>query len=274
MVQPVSVGVDGSPESLAAAMWAGREATLRDGSLRIVHALEWPASDQQFSPGSWAQREWAESRFEALAEELLEAHPRLRISVYRVSGLPAEALLDATGESAVLALGSRGLGTLPGFLLGSVSLPVIAHASAPVVVVHPPEDPSSTDSGPVVAGLGHHDPHGPLLDFAFEAAALRGTGLRLVRTAGRTPAGDREPHDAGALAASLRPWRARWPAVEVEEWFSTGPAVPRLVEASDDAQLLVVGRREDRPFPVTRIGPVTHGVLHHARCPVAVIPGG
>ncbi|MEV5379350.1 universal stress protein [Streptomyces nondiastaticus] len=199
MAQPVSVGVDGSPESLAAAMWAGREATLRDGSLRIVYALEWRTSDQQFSPGLSAQREWAESRFEALAEELL-------------------------------------------------------------------------DSGPVVAGLGHHDPHGPLLDFAFEAAALRSTVLRLVRTAGRTPAGDREPHDASALAASLRPCRALWPAVEVEEWFSTGPAVPHLLEASDDAQLLVVGRRENRPFPVTRIGPVTHGVLHHARCPVAVIP--
>ncbi|KNB50922.1 universal stress protein [Streptomyces caatingaensis] len=272
MVRPVTVGVDGSPESLAAAVWAGREAALRDGPLRIVHALEPQSREEPFSADAADRREWAESRIEALADELLEARPGLRIGVDRVADLPSRALLDAAGDSAVLAVGSRGLGTRQGFLLGSVSLPVLGGAPAPVVVVHEPEEPAPADSGPVVVGLGHRDPHVPSLDFAFEAAALRSAVLRLVRTADRAPTGEREPHDASALAEALRPWRTRWPAVEVEEWLSTGPAAPRLVEAADDAQLLVVGRRENSPFPGSPVGPVTHGVLHHARCPVAVVP--
>ncbi|MGW4108691.1 universal stress protein, partial [Streptomyces sp. NPDC004976] len=38
------------------------------------------------------------------------------------------------------------------------------------------------------------------------------------------------------------------------------------------AQLLVVGRRARRTAVGTRIGSVAYGVLHHADCPVAVVP--
>lgn len=45
MKKAVAVGVDGSPESLAAADWAAREAVLRGLPLRIVHALELSTPD-------------------------------------------------------------------------------------------------------------------------------------------------------------------------------------------------------------------------------------
>ncbi|MFD5256340.1 universal stress protein [Streptomyces bobili] len=40
MSRTVTVGVDGSPESLAAADWAAREAVLHGAELRVVHAGE------------------------------------------------------------------------------------------------------------------------------------------------------------------------------------------------------------------------------------------
>lgn len=40
MSRTVTVGLDGSPESLAAADWAAREAHLRAVPLRVVHAGE------------------------------------------------------------------------------------------------------------------------------------------------------------------------------------------------------------------------------------------
>ncbi|MFC5720937.1 universal stress protein [Streptomyces gamaensis] len=275
MVRPVAVGVDGSAESLVAAAWAGREAVLRALPLRIVHALEQRGGGPHFAAEVPDGRDWAESRIEAAAEEILEAHPRLRITVDRIAEPPAQALGEAAREAELLAVGSRGLAPLQGFLLGPVSLAVLAYALRPVVVVHEPESlPGPGDVSPVTVGLGHHEAYGQLLAFAFEAAAVRGTMLRVVQTDEPEPSGERPPHDADALARSLAPWRRRWPTVEIEEWLSSGSPAQRLVAAADDAQLLVVGRREHRPVPSALIGAVTHGVLHHARCPVAVVPHG
>ena len=42
MTAQVTVGLDGSDESLAAARWAAGEAALREVPLRLVHVEEWP----------------------------------------------------------------------------------------------------------------------------------------------------------------------------------------------------------------------------------------
>lgn len=47
----------------------------------------------------------------------------------------------------------------------------------------------------------------------------------------------------------------------------------RLVTGSASVRRwFVVGRRTERLAPEGRLGPVTHAVLHHTRCPVAVVP--
>lgn len=45
-----------------------------------------------------------------------------------------------------------------------------------------------------------------------------------------------------------------------------------LPDASAEAALLVVGARRPHGRVASRIGRVTHAVLHHAACPVAVVP--
>ncbi|GAA3031044.1 hypothetical protein GCM10020000_04860 [Streptomyces olivoverticillatus] len=61
----------------------------------------------------------------------------------------------AARESQLLVLGSRGLGGFEGWLLGSVSLVVIAHATVPVVLVRAgAEPPVQGRGGPVVVGIG------------------------------------------------------------------------------------------------------------------------
>ncbi|MFD4788973.1 universal stress protein [Streptomyces sp. NPDC058459] len=109
------------------------------------------------------------------------------------TGDPVDELCEAAGTSGPPALGSRGLGGLHGFLVGSVGLAVVGHAGCPVALVRAGEraadehlaDPAgipsaTTPSRPVVLGLDITAPDASLPDFAFGAAALRGAPLRVV----------------------------------------------------------------------------------------------
>lgn len=51
-----------------------------------------------------------------------------------------------------------------------------------------------------------------------------------------------------------------------------GAAPPHMVDASREAGLVVVGRRNRSASVGAHIGPVTQAVLHHSTAPVAVIP--
>ncbi|MYW14083.1 universal stress protein, partial [Streptomyces sp. SID2955] len=85
-------------------------------------------------------------------------------------------------------------------------------------------------------------------------------------------AGGLEPYEKQALAEALEPWRERFPEVPVAEHVEMGSAGQVLLSMSGRAQLMVVGRRAHRTAVGARIGSVAHGVLHHAGCPVAVVP--
>jgi nucleotide-binding universal stress UspA family protein len=45
-----------------------------------------------------------------------------------------------------------------------------------------------------------------------------------------------------------------------------------LVDASRDADLLIVGARRRPGHYGLQLGRVAHGVLHHSACPVAIVP--
>jgi len=70
---------------------------------------------------------------------------------------------------------------------------------------------------------------------------------------------------ASALTDALRPWRGKFPEVDVKAQCVVGRAADHLVDASKDASLSVVWRRVRRAAIGTHIGPVTHAVLHQPR---------
>jgi len=47
-----------------------------------------------------------------------------------------------------------------------------------------------------------------------------------------------------------------------------------LIEASADSDLLVVGSRGGGGFGALAVGAITSQVVHHAKCPVVVVPSG
>ncbi|WP_344334030.1 universal stress protein, partial [Kitasatospora putterlickiae] len=193
-------------------------------------------------------------------------------------------------------LGSRGLGTVHGLLVGSVSHQVLRRAACPVVLVRAVTDGAVAEgavtegaSAPrgreVVVGVDLKHSCDALLAFAFEAAALRAAALRIVH--GWEPpigseymaspavdgsAGDLSAADRDAMDTLLAAWRERYPTVEATTVLVHAPPPAALVEASAGAALVIVGRPA-RHWPLgTHLGPTAHAAVHHIGCPVAVVP--
>jgi nucleotide-binding universal stress UspA family protein len=299
MTRTIVAGLDGSPESLAAADWAAREALRRGLPLRLLHAWILESTQHSDAPapliGTDPQRHWAERIPREAAAVLRRRYPDLRLEAVQVSRQPTAALLAAARDSELLAIGSRGLGAFAGFLVGSVALPVVARAARPVVLVRAGATPAEENtaggadspSAPsryrdVVLGLNPVKPDEAVLRFAFEAAADRGATLRVVH--GWTPPAcfgypaasvapglldELRTHQSDALTAALAPWRKEYPYVTVTAENVIGPAAHHLVDASADASLVVVGHRTPAHAP---LGPVVHALMHHSPAPVAVVP--
>ncbi|MEU5998996.1 universal stress protein [Streptomyces sp. NPDC047197] len=304
MTRTVTAGLDGTPESLAAADWAAREALLRDLPLRLVNAGEWqlpacaPASGLSVPTATCdQQRAGARSLLEEARARVGRSHPGLRIEADALSGPPAPALLTAAEDADLLVLGSRGLGRLAGFVVGSVALSVLADCEGPVVLVRAEEhtdgdrlpDASTGGSsaavvqGEVILGLDLQKPSDQVIEFAFDAARRRAANLRVVHGWTVPPyyyGGDLMPEVNVEMAAQaqrrlddmLQPWQRKFPTVEMRTQATVGGAGPHLIEASRDAALVVVGRHVRRAAVGTHIGPVTQALLHHAAAPVAVVP--
>ncbi|MGW5049036.1 universal stress protein [Streptomyces griseoluteus] len=285
MTRPITAGVDGTEESLAALDWAAREAVRRGLPLRVVHAWE---EIGELPADRDTQRTWVEEGIGRAVGSLAERHPGLDATLELTEGDAVDALLAAGADAEALVLGTRGHGAVVGFLLGSVGLRVVAETARPVILVRAGDRPEAESAGReiVVGQHGTPEDSAAALRFAFETAAARGATLRAVRAWTLPPvfayspgslklldeAGGLEPYEKRALADALRPWRERFPGVPVAEHVEMGSAGQVLVSQATRAQLLVVGRRARRTAVGARIGSVAHGVLHHAGSPVAVVP--
>lgn len=300
-VERVVVGVDGSPESRAALAWAAADAGRRGVPLRVVYAEDPPASrwleavgpsgspsspTSAGSPGAGGHEmaDWPHMCTRTASAQAAELFPGLEIESDVLAEETVRALVAEGASAGELVIGSRALDRISRFVLGSVGLPVIGHATSPVVAVREGAERMVRDA-PVVVAVDLHHAYDPVLGFAFAAAALRGVRLRVLHAWNVSaiyayPSARPEPAVVEEVASSaqhsleqgVRPWQERFPEVVVEIETATGAAAPYVLDSSQDAGLLVVGRRlRERHLPVP-VGPVTHAVLHHAPCPVAVIP--
>ncbi|MBN6051545.1 universal stress protein [Nonomuraea sp. RK-328] len=278
----IVVGVDGSMAARAAVEWAANDALRAHVPLHIVHAVDRsPYQIQRFGSAERPDAPTREGR-RALDEALAlarERQPGVEVTVGMVQGPPAVVLREEAARADELVVGSRGLGGLTGALLGSVSTHLAGKVACPVVAVRAERRPVR---GEVAVGVDGSPECAAALEYAFAQARLRGATLRAVH-AWQLPVHAFAPeisyemdkvrtaqHEAviGLLAAFER----RYPEVRVVEDTPCGQPVEALTIASAGADLLVVGSHGRGAVGAALLGSVSRGVLHHARCAVAVVP--
>jgi len=278
----IVVGVDGSKAGLDAAGWAAWEAGLRKTSLRIVHALpRWAVEMSESGPyaevGRW-MRECATSVLNEARERAGKDGPAVPTETVILPGDPRPVLIEASQDAELLVVGNHGLGGFRGLLVGSVALGVTGRAACPVVVVG---DVSSPPREEIVVGVDGSAGSAAAIGFAFAEAARRAAVLRAVHAWNSlAPGGGSDPnpavHQDGAerrlLAEALAGWRERYPGVEVIEQADRGHPVDVLRKASAGADMIVVGTRGRGEVAGLILGSVSHALLHHAECPIAVVP--
>ncbi|MEV0237508.1 universal stress protein [Nonomuraea sp. NPDC050786] len=272
MAGPIVVGVDGSEASRAAIEWAAADARRRRLPLKVVHVCEqWPRGIDG--------RKYCLGTLEAGADSARAVSGDVEVSTELLEGNVVEALIAQSASAESLVLGSRGLGGFAGLVLGSVGMAVAGHAAGPAVIVRAP---AVALHNQIVVGDDGSECAREAMAYAIEQARARHARL-LVIYAWQAPIVSAYAPDYGLLLEDafreesrtaqerVSRWRQEHPDIEITDHQVAEHPVPALSKASTTADLVVVGSRGLGGFASAVLGSVSHGVLHRAACPVAVV---
>ncbi len=288
----VVVGVDGSPASARAVLWAADWAHQRNLPLRLVTAH--PVAARSAAVHARVMTELRTLLIRAAAAAVAR-HPDLRIAMDVVRKSPAAALVGLAPEADLIVVGKRGSGGWSGLLLGSVAADVATHAECVVVVVPAAPDRAAAGTGStgstVVLGLDGGPESREAAEFAFRMARATDRSVTAVYVApeaanvltgppvgplnpSRRETGDGTEDLPPAVASTLEDCARRHPDVVVVRRTATGNPAIQLCRHAADAALLVVGSRGRGGFAGLLLGSTSRDLLQAAASPVAVVRPG
>jgi nucleotide-binding universal stress UspA family protein len=297
--EKILVGVDGSEACLHALDWAVQEGTRLKWPLHIVCGYSLPSFAVASLDGGYAALDNAAVK-DGAESVLAEAVERAEAQGARVEsslevGDPAGVLVEMSRSTQLAVVGTRGRGGFAERLLGTVSSALPAHAHCPTVVVplhaSGKNTPSPRPIRPIeriVVGVDGS----PSADVALSRAIDEALAWRATLTAfSSLPVSTGTSlfawvpgvvnHDAilADLEAGLDQAIERSLASKtVHQGFRVrrhgldGTASSLLVEFSTAVDLVVVGSRGRGGFSGLLLGSTSQAVLHHAVCPVMVVP--
>ncbi|PUA79330.1 universal stress protein [Nocardioides currus] len=281
----VVVGVDGTPASVNAMRYALRAATLSGGRVEVYHVVPdvvpmtgvYPLPPDDFMAAGRS----------TLETTVAQAGPATAVEVdtHLCRGPVVKTLTTAGRDAHAIVVGSDRRTAPMRLLTGNVSTGVAARAAVPVVSV-PETWRADGSTRTVVVGIKRPDHSDALVGEALAVAQASGSRL-VVLHAWRFPAAyddvivsDRATLDEWAARAErevddlVDPWRRSHPDVDVEVRVVHDFAAHALVEASREADELVLVRRAHGFPAAAHLGASARTVLLHAHCPVRIVPAG
>jgi nucleotide-binding universal stress UspA family protein len=288
----IVAGADGSEQSLAATAWAAVAAARRRVPLCIVHVVDADAghSGRAHLAGHEVAGRFrhdlahhARSVLAKASHRAVMAAPGVELHTVAVYGHADQVLTAITARAPLLAVGTRGAAGFSGLRVSSVALHLATHASCPVVFVRAASSPVSHE---IVVGTDGGDDTAAALEFGFGEADGRHARLTALYISALPHIARLESHPgwmfsvgplnasaAALLAEQVGPWRQKYPDVPATESTVHGQPGKVLTMLSEHADLVVVAAGRIRPGPAPGTESVADALLHHAQCPVAVIPG-
>ncbi|MFE4226757.1 universal stress protein [Arthrobacter sp. NPDC056886] len=295
----VVVGYGGSEAAQLAVRWAAGYAAAAGLNLRVVHAWVWPVFTKKLGPVKGVAGSGLRHSAEAILAEGLELgraaaieaagaapsgvqdsvpdaavpesvpeHAGPAVDGVMEAGLPAPVLREAARDARLLVVGSRGLGAVLDQVAGSVCIALAGSAPCPVMVVRRPRRPHH----PVVVGVDDSARSPATVAEAIGLAKVFAAPLQLVHVDSHR-AGAREEHGRHArlhgqelLDHAVAEARALASGLEVSGTLREGHAARELLDAAEDADVLVLGTHNPSAGP----GNTVSAVLHKARCNVLV----
>jgi nucleotide-binding universal stress UspA family protein len=153
-VRRLTVGVDGSVESVVALRWAYREAALRGAEVHAVHVREELCHSlaSYAVPLPSAADDVSIDINDIVRTVQADVAPEVQVRVEEVDGLPARVLLDRSAGADMLVLGTAS--DAPGGLrsAGPVIRACLRRAPCPVVVISAAQDPMQRREPAAAAG--------------------------------------------------------------------------------------------------------------------------
>lgn len=286
----VLVGIDGSLSALDAAAWAAESAAARNVPLRLVHVVD--PGEAQAELGPWSRQrilKYLESKAVAVLAEaqhkVADLEPEVAVETSCLTGRPLPTLIALSREALMTVVGSGRSDPASASHAGSVAVSMSAHAYGPVVVVRGTCSAFGDDQRQgVVVGVDSSEAADKATEWAFSEAALRGVDLTAVFSCGDLPRGldDSEPEprwwleyqvqQKQVLTRRLGQWSGCHPGVVAHCEVTTGRPAWALMQHAREAQLIVVGSRGRSEFVGSVLGSTSHALIHHAPCPVMIVP--
>lgn len=282
----VVVGV-GFEEVGSALAYAVEEARRHGCGVHLVHAVQLvPAGPETMLVAQVDLEHLGQETMAAAvkeADDLVGDDVPLTREIHR--GSPVPVLVHAGEDARLVVLEHRHRSRLGRIVTRSVAGGVAARSHTPVVSVPTGWRRSEETERVVVVGVDEPERSSEVLRTAFAEARARGASLRVVN-AWSLP----DPYEGmGASLAEQQAWSEESVAdvkaaiaelgddargVEAEIRISHGRPADALVEAAEQAELLVVGRH-DPLIPIgSHLGSVARAVVHESRCPVLLTSPG
>ena len=275
---PVVAAV-GDRGSQAAVEVAATEALRRGSTLHLVHAWDVErAARAGAAEVDRREQEAADRLADAVrrASALVSGLVPVTATLSPAAAVPAVAL--AAQQAALVAVGRRADSHLTHPYERSVTGGVAARASAPVISV-PDAWVEGSRARAVVVGVEEPEHSRGLVTSALGAARARRARLVVLCTWWRPVGSGYTAHptvvDAGwperleeGVDRVLSRARLEYDDVPVEIHVRNARPGDALIEASDDASLVVLGRHATLVRGGSHLGPVARAVLREAACPV------